>query len=199
MEKFDPKKTKQEHPPTGSLENPIIDSNMESGEAWRLNPNCKIPQEIFEMQVLVTVKYLSFDGKYHQGQIVVDKRLQKDVEDFFEFLIEQKFPVNKAVPVAHKDYNFDDNKSMSANNSSGFNPRFIAGSNPPKPSKHGMGWAIDINPMQNPFLKGKGEDSVIMPINPEDKEEPGIEYYYYNINELGTIAPWIADFLLERG
>ncbi|MDP9249054.1 MAG: hypothetical protein M3M85_00890 [bacterium] len=120
------KKSKQEDASLGSMENPIIDSNMSMEEALRPNPKYEIPREVFEMQTLITVKYLSFDGKYHQGQIVMDKRLQTDAEDFFVFLREQEFPVNKVVPVAHIDYDFDDDKSMLANNSSGFNPRFIA-------------------------------------------------------------------------
>lgn len=204
MEEFNLEEPRQEHAQLGSLENPIIDSNMSREEALRPNPELEIPEEIFERQALVTVRYLSFDGKHHQGQIVVDKRLQQDVEDFFEFLVEQKFQVNKVVPVAHKDYNFGDVESMEGDNSSGFNPRVIAGTK--RLSTHGMGWAIDINPVQNPYL---GKDGFVIPENPvpnpdlgEGDEKDGKLPRYsvlYSLDEPGTITPWIAEFLIERG
>ncbi len=192
MKKFDFEKPNQEQ--LGSLENPIIDSNMSIESALRPNPNCEIPERIFWNQVMITVKYLSFDGKYHQGQIILDKKLQKDIKEFFEFLLKEKFRVNKAVPVAHEDYCFDDTKSMKDNNSSGFNPRFVGGTT--KLSKHGMGWAIDLNPIQNPYFGGK--EKLVTPINPKDKKASG-NFEYYNIDKPGTITPWIADFLIKRG
>ena len=45
----------------------------------------------------------------------------------------------------------DDEQAMTANNSSSFNFRFI--SHTRKVSKHGMGMAIDINPLYNPYTK----------------------------------------------
>ena len=41
---------------------------------------------------------------------------------------------------------------MAANNSSAFNFRTIAGTN--TISRHGFGMAIDINPIQNPYVRG---------------------------------------------
>ncbi|MCE9548921.1 M15 family metallopeptidase [Candidatus Nomurabacteria bacterium] len=190
---------KKESAPLGTLENPIIDSAMTREQALRPNPKFEIPQEIFEMQELVTVKYLSFDGKYHQGQMVVDKRLKQDVEDFFQFLISEKFPVNKVVPVAHPDYDFSDDKSMEANNASGFNPRTKVGpiSGSKELSMHAMGWAIDINPLLNPYFGGEGRIPVT-PENPDATIAPGYEELY-NIDNPGTITPQIAKFLKDRG
>jgi hypothetical protein len=135
----------------GTIEYPIIDSHMTLEEALRANPKFFLPPEVFERQILLKVMYLSFDGKYHQGQIVVDEDLVEDVRDFFNFLIEQGFPINRAMPIANNRYNFDDTLSMEDNNSSGFNPRNIAGTD--RPSNHAFGRAIDINPLQNPFIK----------------------------------------------
>jgi hypothetical protein len=215
MENIDLGKPRQENAILGSLENPIIDSNMSREEALRPNPKFEIPAEIFERQAVISVKYLSFDGKYHQGQIIMDKELQKDVEDFFAFLLEQKFKVKKVVPVAHKDYDFDDDKSMRDNNTSGFNPRFkvglIAGST--ELSEHARGWAFDLNPIENPYFGGPGRIPVT-PFNPDDKDgirdkseyvdpeendESGDTFEYYNIDKEGTVTPWVADFLKKRG
>lgn len=135
----------------GTLENPIIDSKLTIEEALRPNPNFFLAHEVFERQIVLEMMYISFDNKYHQGQIVVDKDLENDVRDFFNFLLKQNFPLNKAVPVADKRFNFDDALSMVANNSSGFNPRAIAGTD--RPSNHALGRAIDINPLQNPYIR----------------------------------------------
>ena len=199
MEEFDSGKIKKELAPLGSLENPFIDSDMKPEEALRPNPKFKIPKEVFEMQTLVTVKYLSFDGKYHQGQIVMDKRLQKDVEDFFEFLIKQKFPVKKVIPIAHQDYDFDDEKSMKDNNTSGFNPRYKVGplGGSTELSNHAQGLAFDLNPAINPYFGGPGNIPVT-PVKPEDTGEPGV-VEYYNIAKPGTVTQWIAEFLQKRG
>ena len=59
----------------GTIENPIIDSQLTKEEALRSNPDFLLSPEVFERQVLLPVVYISFDGKYHQGQIVVDKDL----------------------------------------------------------------------------------------------------------------------------
>jgi hypothetical protein len=51
------------------------------------------------------------------------------------------------------NYDADDNRSMSANNTSSFNYRKIKGSD--KLSKHAFGMAIDINPLYNPCVRGE--------------------------------------------
>jgi hypothetical protein len=171
----------------GTIEYPIIDSQMTIEEALRANPDFFLAPEIFERQVVLKVVYLSFDGKYHQGQIVVDKDLEGDVKDFFNFLIEQNFPINKTVPIAHNKYNFDDTLSMGDNNSSGFNPRNIAGTeDKPRPSNHAFGRAIDLNPFQNPFIKNNN-------IEPKGAK--------YNIANPGTFSPDspVVLFLKSRG
>jgi peptidoglycan LD-endopeptidase CwlK len=169
----------------GSLENPIVDSDMNTQEALRVNPDFFMPKEVFERQRVVTVTYLSFDQKYHRGQIVVDQELEEDVVAFFQFLIEQKFPIEKAIPLAHTDFNFSDALSMAANNSSGFNPRSITG-DPTRPSNHAFGRAIDINPKQNPYIKN-------------EKSEPAGASY--EKDKAGTFAPDspIVLFLKNRG
>lgn len=168
----------------GTIENPIIDCKLTVQEALRSNPNFFLSPEVYERQILLPVMYVSFDGKYHQGQIVIDKDLETDVKDFFDFLLEQKFPLNTAIPVAHNKFNFDDLLSMAENNSSGFNPRNIAGTN--RPSNHAFGRAIDINPLQNPYIK----DKLTQPNGAT-----------YDKNQLGVLTAEspIVQFLKKRG
>ena len=51
------------------------------------------------------------------------------------------------------DYDADDEMSMRDNNSSCFNFRFITHST--KISKHGLGLAVDVNTLYNPYVKGE--------------------------------------------
>lgn len=175
-------KTKKEVAADGTLERPIVDSAMSREETLRPNPNFEISQEIFEQQVLINVVYKSFDGKFHQGQLVVHRDLEADIHDLFALIREIDFPVERAVPIVK--YDFSDDASMNDNNSSGFNPRYKTGKT--ELSNHGLGRAIDINPKQNPYIKG-------------DQVEPlGA---VYNLEIPGTIGPDhpIVKFLVARG
>ena len=49
------------------------------------------------------------------------------------------------------DYDGDDDRSMAANNASGFNCRRVAGQR--NWSDHAFGAAIDLNPLQNPYVR----------------------------------------------
>ena len=49
-------------------------------------------------------------------------------------------------------YEGDDDRSMAANNTSGFNRRPVAGTD--RWSEHSYGRAIDLNPVQNPYVVG---------------------------------------------
>ena len=53
------------------------------------------------------------------------------------------------------DYDADDKKSIDDNNSSAFNYRAVT-DNPSILSYHGMGVAIDINPINNPYIWSDG-------------------------------------------
>jgi hypothetical protein len=142
----------------GTLENPIPDSKMSMEEAFNgLGAAC--PKNIKERQKLISVKYYSFDGKIHQGQLIIDKDLVNDITLAFEQALKEKFPVYSVIPVSHpafrKNGRWDDGLSMSANNSSSFNYRPVTGKS--KLSLHAPGRAIDLNPMQNPYINGKNK------------------------------------------
>jgi hypothetical protein len=126
----------------------------------------EIPDEIVNQLEIVDVQYYSFDGKLHQGQLVLNKKVKKDVLEVFEIIRETKFPIAKAIPLVKYDWN--DDKSMEDNNTSAFNYRKIKGSK--EISLHSYGLAIDINPLQNPHIK-KGK--VIPKKGNYDPSSPG--------------------------
>ena len=140
--------------PRGTLEDPIIDSKMTEKEAFDgLDANC--PKQIREKQRVVEVRYYGFDGRIHQGQLVIDGELATDIREIFEIILKLKFPIGSVIPASHpkfrKGRHWDDDLSMAANNSSAFNYRYIKGTN--TLSNHAHGRAIDINPVQNPYVQ----------------------------------------------
>lgn len=140
--------------PSGNGDEPIIDSNMSPDEAFDgLDLQC--PKSIRDRQKIVSVLYWGFDKKVHRGQLILDRDLEKDVIEVFEVALNNKFSIQSVVPVSHpkfrKDGSWSDDLSMAANNSSGFNYRPITGG--AGLSNHALGRAIDINPVQNPYIK----------------------------------------------
>jgi hypothetical protein len=132
-------------------ESVIIDSKMTSKEAFAgLSTAC--PEKIRRRQKLIEVKYYSSDKKIHQGQLVIDADLENDVKTVFSLAFKQRFPIHSVIPIAAKQFGWNDNLSMAADNTSAFNYRFSVGTT--HLSKHAYGRAIDINPFQNPYIKG---------------------------------------------
>jgi hypothetical protein len=77
--------------------------------------------------------------------------------------LDNRFPLEKARPL--NVYEGDDEASMSDNNTSAFNDRPIAGGR--GLSMHAYGAAIDLNPLQNPFVQQTAEGSHVSPRNGE--------------------------------
>jgi hypothetical protein len=139
----------------GTLENPIVDSELSPEQALLQNPEFPCPQEILERQRIILVLYIGLDdGLYHRGQIVVEERLEEDIALLFEEMVRQKFPVGRTIPIADPKFAFNDEASMAANNTSGFNYRFILGTENFSP--HARGLAIDLNPAINPCMHKNG-------------------------------------------
>lgn len=133
----------------------VIDSRMSRSEALaHVSPAC--PDSILDAQEVVELRYYSFDGKVHRGQLVIDRRLADDIREIFELAFSLKFPVQSVIPLAdprfRQEASWSDERSMSLNNTSAFNYRVATGGK--KLSRHARGFAIDINPRQNPYIKG---------------------------------------------
>lgn len=115
--------------------------------------------EILAQQVRLEVSHLGFDGKERVGEIVVHKDVQDCVGVFFELAKHLDFRIWK-VATADK-YGWDDNKLMGKNVSHGFNYRIIAGTNVLSP--HSYGYAFDINPWQNPYIRYENGQEIVAP------------------------------------
>jgi len=101
---------------------------------------------------VVRFSYVDFSGASRDdGEIMVLDAVAPEVGQLFQSLYQRRFPLARARLIEH--YRGDDEASMRDNNTSAFNHRVIAGGGPP--SLHAYGLAIDINPVQNPFLQAR--------------------------------------------
>lgn len=98
----------------------------------------------------LTVLHVDAEGNVHRGELVCNRLIAQDVLDIFKQLYMARYPIQCMRLI--DDYGADDERSMQANNTSGFCYRAVSGSQ--KLSKHAQGLAIDINPLYNPCVKG---------------------------------------------
>ena len=123
--------------------------------------NCTVPRDDLRY---VHVLHMGFDGEVKDGELVVNKAIADDVLAIFEELYKADYPIEKVRLV--DEYDADDEASMSDNNSSAFNFRFI--SHTTRISKHGLGMAVDINTRYNPYVKTVDGKLSIEPANGAD-------------------------------
>ena len=98
----------------------------------------------------VAVSHWGFDGKPRVGRVVVAKRVAPGLVSVFRTLWRAKFPIRRLQPVSA--YRGSDDASMAADNTSAFNCRFVGGTS--RWSMHAFGEAIDVNPVENPYVRG---------------------------------------------
>ncbi|MDQ3529544.1 MAG: M15 family metallopeptidase [Actinomycetota bacterium] len=120
------------------------------GVSW--HKGCPVPLRNLR---LVTVSRYRWNGKPGHGWLVVHADVANDVVRAFEHLYTKKFRIRSLKLVDR--YGGDDTKSMDANNTSAFNCRAVSGTS--TWSQHSYGRAIDLNPVQNPYVRG----SVVQP------------------------------------
>jgi D-alanyl-D-alanine carboxypeptidase len=130
---------------------PRFRATIESAPAERMTaswrPGCPVSLEDLR---LLTLTHWGFDGQVHRGELVVHKDQARAVKEAFRALFKARFPIKRMRLV--DVYGGDDDRSMAANNTSGFNCRTVEGSS--SWSEHAYGRAIDINPIQNPAVEG---------------------------------------------
>ena len=108
--------------------------------------NCPLP--LADLRYL-HVLHKDLEGNTHEGELICSTYIAYDVMDIFMKLYDAGYPIEKVRLV--DEYDADDETSMRDNNSSSFNFRFI--SHTTKISKHGLGLAVDINTLYNPYVK----------------------------------------------
>lgn len=100
----------------------------------------------------IEVTYLGFDGEIHIGALIMHKLVAPEIIDIFKELYDHRFPIEKIGLI--DEYNADDNASMNDNNTSALCVRNIT-NRANGLSRHAFGVAIDINPIQNPYISSE--------------------------------------------
>lgn len=114
---------------------------------WR--PECPVS---LKNLAYVQLFFWGFDDQPHQGVLIVNKDVAQDVVQIFKRLYQIHFPIQSLNTM--DQYQGDDARSMSANNTSAFNCRAMSGTKNII-SQHSYGRAIDINPLINPYINGR--------------------------------------------
>ncbi|MFB9375949.1 cell wall-binding repeat-containing protein [Kineococcus gynurae] len=115
------------------------------GASWR--PGCPVgPADLRR----VTVPTVDLAGRARTGSIVVHADVAAATVRIFDDLYVAGFPVASMRPV--EAFGGSDDASMAADNTSAFNCRQAVGST--RFSEHSYGTAIDLNPVENPYVRG---------------------------------------------
>lgn len=126
--------------------------------------NCPIPLE--DLRYL-HVLHKDLSGKILEGELICNVKIAEPLLDIFKKLFAENYPIEKIRLI--DEYDADDELSMSDNNSSCFNFRYVSYTN--RISLHGYGLAVDINPLYNPYIKTVDGEKIIAPANSTDFED----------------------------
>lgn len=104
---------------------------------------------------VVRLSYIDFDNVRHDdGEIMVMAAVAPHVQAIFDTLLKRGFPLARVRLMEH--YQGDDDASMADNNTSALNDRPITGGK--AVSLHAYGLAIDLNPLQNPYVQREAKE-----------------------------------------
>lgn len=127
----------------GPLPDPLRDAM--TGVSW--HDGC--PVGLDELR-LVTVVHAGMESRDRWGLLVVHHDVAEDIAAAFGEIHAAGFAIRR-MELIHR-YDGDDDASMAADNTSAFNCRTVAGTD--RWSQHAWGRAIDINPVENPYVRG---------------------------------------------
>jgi hypothetical protein len=115
------------------------------GRSW--HEGCPVPLRDLR---LIRLTYWGFDDAPHRGRLVVHRAWAAEIVEVFASLFEDRFPIRRIRLVDR--YGADDRESMRHDNTSAFNCRYVSGTT--TWSQHAYGRAIDLNPVENPYVSG---------------------------------------------
>jgi hypothetical protein len=139
-----------------------------TGRSW--HPGC--PVSIAQLRLL-TLGYWGFDNRPHTGRLVVNADVAGAVVSVFHRLFDARFPIRRMQPV--DVYGGSDFNSIEADNTSAFNCRAATGST--HWSEHAYGHAIDVDPIENPYVDGGGTShAASRPYLNRSLHRPGMSY-----------------------
>ncbi len=139
-----------------------------AGVSWRAG----CPVALRDLRLLTTTHW-GFDGRMHIGRLIVHEDVARDVLGVFRRLYASRFPIRRMVPI--DSYGANDFRSIEADNTSAFNCRYVEGTS--RWSEHAFGRAIDVNPIENPYVSGgRTSHSASAPYVDRSRRRPGMAY-----------------------
>ena len=126
----------------------IPERKAESLLGTTLKENCPVKREDLRT---VTVPYLNEKGEKKEGLLIVHKKVTDDIVFIFNEILRMGFVIHKIAPASYFDGR--DDQLMKYNITSAFNCRLMTDGI--GFSNHSYGTTIDINPLWNPYVKGK--------------------------------------------
>jgi D-alanyl-D-alanine carboxypeptidase len=119
---------------------------------WSWRAGCPVgPGELR----LLRVDHWGLDGRVHRGELIAHRDHARRILVVLKKLFQARYPIQRLRLV--DAYRADDDRSMAANNTSGFNCRRVSGTS--RWSEHAFGRAIDLNPLRNPYVTRGGRVS----------------------------------------
>ncbi|MEU6309562.1 M15 family metallopeptidase [Streptomyces sp. NPDC047014] len=118
------------------------------GASYR--PGCPVPPDQLR---LIRMNHWGFDGRVHRGELIAHRDAVQPLLHVFGRAFDDRFPIRRMRVMA--EYGGDDLKAMAADNTSAFNCRQVVG-DAGKLSRHAYGDAVDINPLENPYVDIRG-------------------------------------------
>lgn len=155
-------------------------SSMIEHDIW--NEDCPVHHS--RLKVL-ELNYFNFNEEIHSGKMMVLEEISNQVISIFKELYKLQFPIARMVLI--DEFEGDDVRSMEANNTSAFNGRKVMGTN--RWSSHAFGTAIDVNTIQNPYVRIQEEDATAK-VYPSS----GIKYLNRNLHEKGMVEDIVPIF-----
>ncbi|MCX4820327.1 M15 family metallopeptidase [Streptomyces sp. NBC_01142] len=102
---------------------------------------------------LIEMNHWGFDGSVHRGELIVHQDVVRPLLRVFAQAFDGRFPIRRMRVMA--EYGGSDAAAMADDNTSAFNCRRVTG-DPRALSRHSYGDAVDINPLENPYVDGSG-------------------------------------------
>jgi hypothetical protein len=118
-----------------------------NGSSWR--PGCPVALDDLRY---VRLSHYGFDGTVRRGELVVNVSAVAAIRTAFADLFAHRFPIRRMRLVDH--YGASDYRSIEADNTSAFNCRRATGAT--RWSQHAYGRAVDVNPIENPYIYANG-------------------------------------------
>jgi hypothetical protein len=154
-----------------------------TGLSWR--PGC--PVGLPDLR-LVTARHWGFDGRVRTGRLVVHRTVANPIVRVLRQLYGGRFPIRRMRLI--DAYGGSDFRSIEADNTSAFNCRRVEGTS--RWSMHAYGRAIDVNPIENPYVSAGGgvAHRASRPYVDRTRIRPGMAYRGGTLVDAFTAIGW---------